>query len=424
MKTDKIIVWGTGQNAKEFVKAFGTDRIVCFADNNEKLFGETFMGRRIVSFDEILMSKQKYMIVIATEKYEQKIKRQLISSNYDLFINAAQYKIDMIFGKCRQSRQRIILMNTHDNINIGDHLITTAELYFFRKYMPERELVEIPLSLCTKELKYIHKYVNKDDLLVITGGGFLGSLWLIGGEVNVRSIVQLFPNNRIIIFPQTMYFEDSSEGKKEKLNSMNIYNKHSNLTFCFRDKVSYELGMQIFSEQIIKIYIPDIAMLLDRSDEIYLRDGILMCMREDKEKVMSNYQVQEIKRKLIRSGLEVREMSMLEDENVAQEDRMDAVNRKLYQIQKSQLVITDRLHCMILCAISGTPCIAFNNLSGKVKGTYHWIEDNPYICVLDDVEDVWDEMQRLLEMNLMAYCNSNISREFDKLAEYIESWGI
>lgn len=58
---------------------------------------------------------------------------------------------------------------------------------------------------------------------------------------------------------------------------------------------------------------------------------------------------------------------------------------KFKDFQKSKLVITDRLHGMVFCAISGTPCIAFSNYNHKVKGTYDWIKDLDYIKYVDNI---------------------------------------
>lgn len=418
---DKVIVWGVGKESQKLIKDIGLKDISYFADNSPQLHGTLFEGKKILSINDILLLFEKYLIVISTSKYEDEIKKQLLENGLKNFINAKQYRIVKIFEKSQEKKQRIILLNTHDNINIGDHAITIAELYFFRKYMTDYELLEIPLFLCAKELDYISSFITKDDLLIITGGGFLGSLWLDGGEDNVRKIVQLFTENKIIIFPQTMYFENNIQGEYQKNISKNIYNQHKDLTFCFRDQSSYQLGMELFCANVQKKYIPDMVTLLDRSDEIYVRNGILLCMREDKEKLVSESYLKELEKNLIEKKYSVKRMSMLMKQEVILADRIDAINSKLHQIQKSKIVITDRLHCLLLCAISGTPCLAFDNKSGKVHEAYHWIKSNPYICLVDEGVDICMKMETLLEMPAMVYKNENIESEFCKLAKYLKT---
>ena len=54
-------------------------------------------------------------------------------------------------------------------------------------------------------------------------------------------------------------------------------------------------------------------------------------------------------------------------------------------ISGKKLVVTDRLHCMIFCAVTGTPCIAFDNSNKKISGVYKmWLGDLNYISVSED----------------------------------------
>lgn len=420
LKKEKIIVWGTGIEAQKFAQMIDNEGIAYFADNNEEVWGKEFLGKKILSIRDFLSLPEKYLIVISTRKYEKEIREKLLENEIDDVINAQQYLVDRIFWRAPAHGRRVLLLNTHDNFNLGDYLITLAELFFFRKYMPEYKVVEVPLRLCSLEMDYISRYVKPDDLLVITGGGFLGSLWLEGGEINVRKIVQAFRDNRIIIFPQTMFFENTLEGERQKEISRSIYNAHKNLTVCFRDKRSYELGTEILADHIKKKYFPDMVTLLDRSDEIFWRKGILICFREDKERIVSEIPMEEIERRLREKDFEITNMSMVLDECVTFENRMDLINVKLRQIQTSRLVITDRLHCMLMCAISGTPCIAFDNISGKVSGVYQWIKENKYIYLACNDTDIFGEIDRLLNMPYTAYCNKTLEKRFEELAEFLK----
>lgn len=95
------------------------------------------------------------------------------------------------------------------------------------------------------------------------------------------------------------------------------------------------------------------------------------------------------------------------------ENRMDMVNDKLNEISKAKLVITDTLHCMVSATITGTPCIAFDNLSGKVKNVYKWIESLGYVRFCEDVS----ELNQLLNENIKSasYSLNNKDMYLDKL---------
>jgi pyruvyl transferase EpsI len=69
------------------------------------------------------------------------------------------------------------------------------------------------------------------------------------------------------------------------------------------------------------------------------------------------------------------------------EKRKAVLEFKLSQFRSAKIVITDRLHGMVLAAITGTPCIVFSNYNQKVLGTYDWIKDLNYIRFVRDIEE-------------------------------------
>ena len=70
MEEDKVIVWGTGAEAKKLIEKVGMEQIVYFADNNVHLWGKYFFEKRILSPEEISTLPKGYQIVISTVKYE------------------------------------------------------------------------------------------------------------------------------------------------------------------------------------------------------------------------------------------------------------------------------------------------------------------------------------------------------------------
>ena len=146
-----------------------------------------------------------------------------------------------------------------------------------------------------------------------------------------------------------------------------------------------------------------------------------MCVRRDKERVISNNLMKKIEMFLKKNNYPITKMSMLIDDDVVYSDRMDMLNIKLRQVQISQMVITDRLHCMLFCAISGTPCLAFDNISGKVRGAYDWISKLPYIRLAQSDMNFEREIEQLLNMPPMVYKKESVEIEFEKLACFLKS---
>ena len=56
----------------------------------------------------------------------------------------------------------------------------------------------------------------------------------------------------------------------------------------------------------------------------------------------------------------------------------------LKKLSGARFVVTDRLHGMLFCAVTGPPCIALDNVSRKVSGGYAWLSHLPYIRLCAD----------------------------------------
>ena len=74
---------------------------------------------------------------------------------------------------------------------------------------------------------------------------------------------------------------------------------------------------------------------------------------------------------------------------VPAEVREFEVERKFDEFRRARLVITDRLHGMIFAAITGTPCIALNNSSGKVEGVWSlWLRHLDYVKFVREAAEI------------------------------------
>lgn len=110
--------------------------------------------------------------------------------------------------------KKIFLFGTPMHGNLGDHAITLQEQYFFEDFFPDYEYYEILMPMYHTKKRFIKSIVTAQDLIVISGGGWMGNLW-IHNEYVIREIVQNYPNNKIIILPQTIYYTSDEIGEKE-----------------------------------------------------------------------------------------------------------------------------------------------------------------------------------------------------------------
>ena len=316
-------------------------------------------------------------------------------------------------------KRRILMFNSPEHDNVGDHLISIAELQFMKKFFPENLCIEITDIEYLWHHKKIREYVRQEDILLITGGGFLGSMWLYNGESNVRSIIQEYPQNKVIIMPQTIYFEESSRGEQERVKTAEIYSKHPNLMVCLREKNSFQLMHRLLGKNVQIVLMPDMALFLDYSREQGLREDVLLCLRRDKESTLKKEHKEEILTSVEKCGLKYEYTLMHTGKSYNIRGREDEIQRKAVQMKAVKLVITDTLHAMILCAITGTPCLAYDNISHKVSGVYEWIKNVPYVHLYKQGEDVYACINQLVKQGAGHYDVKTLMSFYEKLSKMI-----
>src|SRR5690606_14814276 len=69
--------------------------------------------------------------------------------------------------------------------------------------------------------------------------------------------VERYPDNKIIILPQTIYFESKIKEEEDIL----FFSKHKNLYVCVRDQLSYEIACRYLEEEKV-LLLPDMAFCL------------------------------------------------------------------------------------------------------------------------------------------------------------------
>ena len=284
--------------------------------------------------------------------------------------------------------------------NLGDYAIVYAQYKLFDDINLRDNIVELTRYEYEVLKNKLGNIINKDDLIIIDGGGNIGTLW-IEEENKMRDIVTRFKNNPIFIFPQTAFFEDTQYGKDELNKSINIYNNHKKLTIFCRDIDTYTLFKDNFSK-VKSFYTPDIVMYIDDLNYEKKDNFVILNIREDKESIMDKEKSNNIKRNFINKGYNVITSSTMSSRNVNRKNRKVLLMNKLQEYSNAKLIITDRLHGMIFSAIVGTPCIALDNVSHKVKNCYKWIEYIKYIKYCDSINEFEDVILNTEELMMVG----------------------
>lgn len=296
------------------------------------------------------------------------------------------------YKKYDNNKQNIVVTLAADYGNLGDVAITYAQTEFLQKKYPNANIIDFPISQTFTNMKSLKRIIKDRDIITIVGGGNTGDMY-DDIEYCRQFVIKSFPNNKIISFPQTIDFSDTSYGKKALEKAQKAYGNHSNLTLSAREEKSYQKYKNEFTNNKV-VKTPDIVLSLGDELADLERNGIMFCLRSDKEKNIDK----ELESQLITSVREKYEVTFrdthVDKNNMSVDVREKELHKIWDQFKGSELVITDRLHGMIFSVITGTPCLAIDNHNKKVSGVYNaWLKDLSYIKTIDKQE----EAEKLVE---------------------------
>lgn len=307
-----------------------------------------------------------------------------------------------------RGKKKCLVMLAADYGNLGDVAITYAQELWLAEYYPDYEIVDVPISNTLSRLKALKNICSSDDIITIVGGGNMSDLYF-DIELLRQMVVKAFPKNRIISFPQTMFFSNSLGGKYLYQKAKRTYSNHQNLTITARERWSYDFMNGKFLNCKL---CPDIVMTLDKREPIAERKGVTICLRNDAESgltqnfkdklradVSSNYIVADYDTHIGRGGLSL-------------EERKNELNKIWTRFRSSEWVITDRLHGMIFAFITGTPCIVFPNNNYKIEGCYNWIKGCGYIyfCTQDNYKSFLNRSNKNFFQDYHSKIRGNINK--------------
>ncbi len=325
--------------------------------------------------------------------------------------------------------EECVLLNYPDYPNVGDHLIGLGTIVYLARKLKTK--INYLAGIYNFSEEVMQQRIGSATIF-LQGGGNLGDLWCDHQQFR-EEIIQKYPGHRIIILPQTIYFQEQYNLQR----AAKIFNSHQDLTIFVRDTRSYNLANKYFYN--CKVFLsPDMAfMLADLPGIEYLRynwrqNKILYHCRNDKEIVedlnssildLPKVVVQDwlpIEEKLLRSHITpnspwywhlpgtVRIYRELWQQRLSNpmrwlsqgiwdrynpdksfEATLDNVEnagmvqiswdyfyRSTYQLNHYSLVITNRLHGHILCTLLKIPHIFLPNSYGKNQLWYEtWTKD-------------------------------------------------
>lgn len=343
-----------------------------------------------IDFIKYCILKIKKLIPI---KYKQQLQYILSKSNY-----------------FNSNSKKIFIFLASNYGNLGDCLITRAQKQFFNDFFPEYEVIFIYANETFKKIKSVEKNISNDDYITFVGGGNFGDLYP-DLEYARKFITLKFRSYRKFYFPQTLSCE--KDEFKFLTKNRKVYDNPNNV-FLFRDKKSYDLMRECYSNCSIELF-PDIALYLKKvySNKTKKMDYIISCMRNDKEK-NNNINIESFENKfnisMINKDTQIYNFHMTQD-------IIDFELDKIIKIfSNSKLVVTDRLHGMILSYIVNTPFVSLDNKNGKVGNVYNeWLKLSNGIFIKRNNSNIDDAIKDSLANSSINNKKDIYDKEFNNL---------
>lgn len=329
------------------------------------------------------------------------------------------YRLSLLGELLNRKKARLWFFMTPEHGNMGDYAICKAQRRYIKDNFSEYDCIEVPTAGWEMCRDVCVKGLQEDDILFFSGGGFIGDIWESGSIL--KEIVKTFPYNKKYILPNTFsYFDNCGDSMREDAL---FYASQFNLCMLFRDKASYKLALKRGYRKKEQLgYFPDMALDLDYPGEMTgKRAGVMLCFRNDCEKIIENTFIERLKEMLDTLGIHYEMNDTHLHRPVKRFVADHALDDKLKEFQRVKLVLTDRLHGMIFAAITGTPCIALDNSTGKVKGVYEWIHNLKYIRLVTPSQCNSELLKEMLDIRACKYENAGIKRRMREMTEYIRN---
>ena len=314
----------------------------------------------------------------------------------------------------KKGKLNVYLLGTTAHNNLGDHAISYAEYIYIKKFFPDYTVIEIEDKNVFKYLESIRKNILKNDIIFLHGGGNVGTEYFYH-EIIRRQVIDLFPQNRIVIFPQTIDFRNNT---KELNKSMHIYNNHPRLLFMIRERFSYETYGK-FLNGVKTVLIPDIVLSMKRFNLFSDNKCVYLCLRNDVEAVTPDTFVDKVKRIMQNRGEEIEIIDTKNPFDFGKEQRERMLRNYWGKLSKGKLIITDRLHAMVFSYLLGVKCVVLPNYNKKVEGTYDWIKSNDRIFFFQNYEEALKAIETIDLYDAEPGDEVDFTPYFSKAAEMI-----
>ncbi|NPC94232.1 pyruvyl transferase [Bacillus sp. WMMC1349] len=286
--------------------------------------------------------------------------------------------------------------------NVGDLLIMKGTEAFFQNY---------GIKVCERwnaENFNPGRKIAKDVIIVCQGGGNFGDLYPHFQQFRER-VIKHYPENRIVILPQSIYYENEEHIKISK----DILESHPDLYLFTRELASFQFANEHFQE------IKHIRMMPDMAHQLWPIEPtetpsapVLRLIRTDKEAnsslqketeqdtydwnvILSDRDKRGIKRLQTLNMLNKKAGNLLPVASYWKRYSDYLVTKSIGFFSRYESVVTSRLHGHILSCLLQKENVVIDNSYGKNANYYNtWMKDIPYTKLIQHQTEKEPAVQR------------------------------
>lgn len=286
---------------------------------------------------------------------------------------------------------KVVYVDYPVHSNVGDLLIWKGTEVFL-----QRNNIQVIAQFSQRLGRRAYNLLDACDTICLHGGGNFGDIYPTYQRLR-NAIIQKYPNKRIVMFPQTVHYNDS----KKLESDCCLFKMHRDLHIFLRDENSFYL----LKEQGI----PNIALCPDMAHALWEKivpsrqetSTTLYLLRRDEEKTDLASQIllsvnqsfdwpdlikDHYNNFLYQVGYQLDRVSgrimgnYLPALIVWDWEAQRLITQSIDLFSSHEMIITNRLHAMILSALLQKKAIVYDNSYGKLSAYADlWLSDVPNI---------------------------------------------
>lgn len=296
----------------------------------------------------------------------------------------------------QRGRPTVWLFGSPNHSNLGDQAQTYCIVQWAKANYPTHDVfVFSQFSKCEyRILRILRRVIGKEDVLFCHSGYHMTELYPLH-EI-YAAVAETFPDFPLTIFPQTVNFFSEKEAQRVAAR----FDRHPNCTLLCRDEISYAAAQKIFKKTRLLLFPDVVTSLIGTRHYSFPREGVLFCMRNDKEAYYTPEQIAVLRDRFgfTKTALSDTTVPIPPEEVIKNRERV--LENTFSEYGRYRVIITDRYHGTIFSLVAGTPVVVVSSTDHKLSSGVKWFPKDifgEYIAFAKDLEEAFVLARERLE---------------------------